>query len=64
MLSLHPCLWLSGNTYQADKSVPAQTLAFSRDKRAQLPPSPLAGREAAVPLTLAQAGAASPHPPH
>lgn len=64
VLLLHPCPWISGNANQADKSLSAQNLVFSRDKRAQLPPSPLAGREAAGPLTLAQAGAASPRPPH
>lgn len=40
----------SGSAQRVDKSLAAQTLALSR--------------EAAVPLTLAQAGTASPHPPH
>lgn len=54
---LHLCPQVSGNACQAHKSLPDQTW---RDRRGQLSPSALAGLEGAIPLTLTQAGAASP----
>lgn len=52
-----------GGSYACLRSLPTKT-SFFRDRRAQRPPFPLAGREAAALLSLAQAGAASPCPPH
>lgn len=49
---LHPSPWLLGNAYQVDKSLPAQTLAFWRDKRAQASSLP----------SHRQGGSCSPHP--
>lgn len=57
--SLCPCPWVSGDAHQA---LPAQTLAFLRDKRAHLPHSPLAAGRQLFPSP--QHGQALPLPIH